>query len=180
MRTIARTATVAMLIGAGAVLVGVQPASTADLGATTRGAPSATRPGDPGWCDPGLNESAEVRTCIFLDVLNDGDRHDTWARARIQDVAGGRNFDVDVAFVKVQYFSRPAQQWVDIRPDGVKVERHYEDVTDRLRTDNGVSCGGQGTKAFRAVGRYRFKRHDGAVTTYQWMHTAPFSVPCEH
>lgn len=153
MAWIARLVAFALLTGASIVAVGTQSASAT-----------------PGWCHPALAEPFQVRTCIHLE--DDLVRNLRAWGTIVENTDDGRNFDVDITMVKLQFFDKSLGVWRDRR---VMVEQGWEPVNDRLHSPYS-DCWPSGDTEFRAVGKFRWRLND--QIEYQEMATSPFLKDC--
>ncbi len=150
MNRVSRLAVVALLTGTTALVAGTQQASAAVT--------------DRGSCHGEI-----VKTCIELQVNGSEAR----AVATIRDEDGGTNFDVDATHAILQSRNPVTGDWENVR---FHFDPGWVSTRDQVVTSSG-SCGGHGTRDFRAVGHYKWRNPAGVVVSDS-METSSQAVPC--
>ncbi|MFI6425603.1 hypothetical protein [Promicromonospora sp. NPDC050880] len=171
MRRLHRVAAAVAALGIATALAAVAPAQardTAELTAapavsTARVASGAAAPAAEVYyrsCKPGVDEPAQVRSCMYL--YKDGPRF--YGEAMVTDIDGGKDYDVLAVDLRIQAYAGGKWQllsgtWKD-DADG------WFGYRDRAYHTTWMTCYGAGeTLPLRAAATIRYKLADGTQRT---------------
>lgn len=171
MRRLHRVAAAVAALGIATALAAVAPAQardTAELTSapvteTARLASGAATPAEAVMhrsCTPGVNEPAQVRSCMYL--FKDGPQF--FAEAMVTDLDGGKNYSVLAVDLRIQVYA--GGKWQKLPGTWLDDADGYAGYRDRAIHSNWMTCHGAGqTLPLRAAATIRYKLADGTQRT---------------